>query len=558
MAKQLHSVSTEPVYRGADDVMRLARMGSAHPTRLSFLRIMLRRMQQQNWRYERMCFDLDAQGVGHAVYTLHGPDRSYSLVAFAHDLPDDMRSDRVIATAWDATFALFDGVPSGDDINRLSQNVPLQEAGRVSAEELTLSRANRSVRLFDHVVTALAQGRQPDAHELDQVGYLMRTTAVYGSGKFGAQDRSEIANRPELSQPFQAEMMTVWLIRQFTVDVVNHLARQRGGASAVEFAPDLARGLGVGNSTGLGMAPFLVKHPGLLHAWASVREEALTRVRGVEHVSAQQRDHLCQALRDAIHNAEHWSSESPYMAEKLPQLRRDLAAVSAYLDTWPTAQSARPWDDLWRWASDHLSSEGQEAVLSLMLEPHGDLIDGLADCLSFPETVAPAIQGAQTVQQLRDFIADTYDWALAYDFKSQSGTARFWYVSEEKLEPRLGSRHTEDGSDRENPLGIAWQVSQLWDQLCDMPASLSIAEVLLSHPQHRQIVRRIQSLRGCDYGEIRENLLADDILPIDMMRYKLAYFGASRFDPRSDKWVRISLFAGLPYPTDIGNFDARL
>jgi len=518
----------------------------------------LRRMQQQTWRFERMCFDLDAQGVGHAVYTLHGPARSYSLVAFSHDLPDDMRSDRVIATAWDATFALFDGVPSDDDINRLSQNVPLQEAGRVSAQELTLSRANRSVRLFDHVVTALAQGRQPDAQELDQVGYLMRTTAVYGSGKFGAQDRGEIANRPELSQPFQAEMMTVWLIRQFTVDVVNHLARQRGGASAAELAPELARGLGVGNSTGLGMAPFLVKHPGLLHAWVSVREEALSRVRGLDNVTDQQRDHLHQALRDAIHNAEHWSSESPYMVDKLPQLRRDLAAVSVFLDTWPTTQTARPWDDLWRWASDHLSCEGQEAVLSLMLEPHGDVVDGLADCLSFPETVAPAIQGTQTVQQLRDIIASAYDWALAYDFKAQSGTARFWYVSEEKLEPRLGSRHTEDGSDRENPLGIAWQVSQLWDQLCDMPASLSIAEVLLSHPQHRQIVRRIQSVQGCDYGEIRENLLADDILPIDMMRYKLAYFGASRFDPRSDKWVRISLFAGLPYPTDIGNFDVRL
>lgn len=558
MAKQLHLGTPESTYRGANDVMRLARMGSAHPTRLSFLRIMLRRMQQQNWRYERMCFDLDGQGVGHAVYTLHGPARSYSLVAFSHDLPDDMRSDRVIATAWDATFALFDGVPSGDDIKRLSHNVPLQEAGRVSAQELTLSRANRSVRLFEHVVTALAQGQQPDAHELDQVGYLMRTTAVYGSGKFGAQDRSEIANRPELSQPFQAEMMTVWLIRQFTIDVVNHLARQRGGAEAVELAPHLARGLGVGNSTGLGMAPFLVKHPGLLHAWASVREEAFACVRGLDHVTDTQRDHLHQALRDAIHNAEHWSSESPYMVEKLPQLRRDLAAAATYLETWDAAQSAHPWDDLWRWARDHLSCEGQEAMLSLMLEPHGDLIDGLAECLSFPETVAPAIQGTQTVQQLRDIIADAYDWALEYDFTSQSGTARFWYVSEEKLEPRLGSRHTEDGCDRENPLGIAWQVSQLWDQLRDLPPSRSVAEFLLSHPQHRQIVRRIQSLQGCEYGEIRENLLADDILPIDMMRYKLAYFGASRFDPRSDKWVRISLFAGLPYPTDIGAFDVRI
>ena len=541
-----------------EHAMRLERMGSAHPTRLSFLRIMLRRMQQQGWRYDRMSFDLNTQGVGHAVYTLHGPQRSYSLVAFSHDLPDEMRSDRVIATAWDATFALFDGVPSSDDIARLSKNVPLQEAGRVSAQELTLSRANRSVRLFDHVVSALAQGHQPDRAELDQVGYFMRTTAVYGSGKFGAQDRSEIAARPELSQPFQAEMMTVWLIRQFTIDVVNHMARVKGGAAAVELSPELARGLGVGNSTGLGMAPFLVKHPGLLHAWACVREEALARVRSLADVTPQQYDHLREALRDAVLNAQHWTSASPYMTDKLPQLRTDLAAVDEYLAAWPKAQSVLPWDDLWNWAATALSCEGQEAVLSLMLEPHGAIVDGLSECLSFPETFAAPIDGRQSVQQLCDVIDHNYQWALQYDFASLTGTARFWYVSEEKLEPRLGSRHAEEGSDRENPLGIAWLVWQLSQQLNDTPKTMTVAEFLLTHPQHRQIVRRIQSLVNCEYGEIRENLVADDILPIDMMRYKLAYFGASRFDPRSDKWVRISLFAGLPYPTDIGNFDARL
>ena len=46
-----------------------------------------------------------------------------------------MRSDRVIAQAWDATFALFDGEPTAQDLDRLQSNVPHQEAGRV-----TLSR----------------------------------------------------------------------------------------------------------------------------------------------------------------------------------------------------------------------------------------------------------------------------------------------------------------------------------------------------------------------------------------------------------------------------------
>jgi hypothetical protein len=53
--------------RPAAVAMRLSRMGSAHPTRLSFLRIMLRRMQVENWRFERAQFDLDERGVGTAV-----------------------------------------------------------------------------------------------------------------------------------------------------------------------------------------------------------------------------------------------------------------------------------------------------------------------------------------------------------------------------------------------------------------------------------------------------------------------------------------------------------
>ncbi len=67
--------------------------------------------KKENWRFKRNLWAIDENGFGRAVYTVYGPERSYSLVAFSHDLPDDMRSGRVIATAWDATFALFDGIP---------------------------------------------------------------------------------------------------------------------------------------------------------------------------------------------------------------------------------------------------------------------------------------------------------------------------------------------------------------------------------------------------------------------------------------------------------------
>ena len=129
----LNSVLETSAFRRApSEVMRLDRMGSSHPTRLSFLRVLLRRLQAEGWTFDRPVWDIDAKGVGRAVYRAIGPVRTYSLVAFAHDLPDHMRSDRVIATAWDATFALFDGEPSAGDAAQTGRR-PQRCPGRPSA-----------------------------------------------------------------------------------------------------------------------------------------------------------------------------------------------------------------------------------------------------------------------------------------------------------------------------------------------------------------------------------------------------------------------------------------
>ena len=134
-------VPPEPEMRAPDVVMRLARMGAAHQTRLSFLRAMLRCAARDGWRFSRPRFDIDARGVGVAIYCVAIGARSYSLVAFGHDLPAERRTDRVIAEAWDATFVLYDGTPGEAEIDRLSRNVPRQEAGRYLPSELILARA---------------------------------------------------------------------------------------------------------------------------------------------------------------------------------------------------------------------------------------------------------------------------------------------------------------------------------------------------------------------------------------------------------------------------------
>ena len=541
-------------HRPPSEVMRLARMGAAHPTRLSFLRQLLRRVEVERWGFDRPVWRLDDRGVGVAVYRLTGPRRVYSLVAFSHDLPPEQRSDRVIAEAWDATFALHDGTPDESTLARLQANVPLQEAGRVTGSELCLSRANRSVRVFERVVDRLARGRQPEAAELDAVGYLMRTTAVYGSGKFGAADHCLIADRAELEAPFQAEMMTVWLIRSFMLDLVDHLASVRGGANATRLAPALRRRLGVGNSTGLGMAPFLVRHPILLNNWMLAREEALARVRALPAVTGSALADFQAALTRAQANAAVWRSEHPRQAGRLQDLRQDLERLDHYLRGWPGQRQRsepHPWDALWRWGGTALSLEGQEALLALLLEPHGDRVDGLGGCMSADESGWRAIDGRMSVGELRSLLQRHYAWALEIDYSEPGEQALFWYVSEEKLEPRLGARGIEPGAELEQPLDIGRQARKLADALAGWQASEPLAAFLLACPEHRSPVRRIQTTRSSPYAEIQDNLIGSSLCPIDLLRCKLAFFGASRFDPRSDRWVRISLFQDAPGPEEL-------
>ena len=536
--------------RPPEVVMKLARMGSFHQTRLSFMRTLLRRLKKEKWQFERKLWEIGADGFGRAVYTVSGPERSYSLVAFSHDLPDHKRSDRVIATAWDASFTLFDGVPDTADLDRLQKNVPQQEAGRISDSELSLSRANRSVRLWQHVIERLSKGQQPDRNQVESVGYLVRTTAVYGSGKFGAADRLTIYQRAEVSGPFQAELLSVWLIRAFSIDLVEHIARAIGGDRAVTISPDLRRRIGVGNATGLGMAPFLINHPALINNWMVAREEAIARVRSLADASGEAISDFKHHFELARFNLSQWHSEHPLQIKKLEQLDADLKKMSAYIETESLVEN-HPWDRFYLWAEKNLSLEGQEQLVSLMLEPYGELVDDLSQCMDADEHLSFFIDGSMSVGRLLEIIKTQCDWATAVDYRQKKNRARFWYTSAEKLEPRVGERFDEPGAEYEQPLSIGYFIKQLYQVLKDWDPCQLIADFLLAHPQHRHIVRRLQTLATHPYSEIRDNLIASDMLPIDLLRCKLSFFGACKFDPRSDRWVRICMYQDAPYPNEM-------
>jgi hypothetical protein len=517
-------------------------MGSFFPTRLSFMRSLIRTLSAEQARVSRPVWEITDEGFGRAVYSVDLGGHTYSLVGFSNQLDPNNRTDRVIAEAWDAAFVLFDGVPTEADLDRLEANAPRQEAGRFLPSDLVLSRANKSVRLFEHVADRLAQGRQPDLEMVGSIGYLMRTTAVYGNGKFGIADRSKFVNRPGMDHPFRAEMLTVWLIRGFTHDLVEHVAQRRSPETYEPLGADLKRYLGIGNSTGLGMAPFLVSHPVLINNWMMARETALQRVRDIAEPSAETIDAVLGLIARARRHCEEWNVADDRQMSRIVILRADLVELEA-LTSRAWLEAPKPWDRLIT-ESERWSIECQELVVGLVLEPHGELIDGLADCMS--STAVPRLEPAMSVGQLQEIIENHFGWALEIDFDSPSETHQFWYVSEEKLEPRLGLRYEEDGAELEQPLDIARRVKALASDVTQADPSICVAEFLLSQPAHQFAIRRVQSMSRHPYGEIQDNMIGERCLPIDMLRAKLSFFGASKFDPKSDRWTRITLYQGAP------------
>ena len=539
--------------RNPDIVMKLSKLGSFHQSKLSFLRSFLKEFK--DWNYKRDFFELNELGYGTAVYSFKKNYRVYSLICFANQLEEDERSDRVIATKWDAAFTLHDGMPTKKDIERLRNEVPKQEVGRLSCKELTLSRANKSVRIFNHVVESLSEGKQPDISLLSSVGYLYRTTAVYGSGKFGLADRFRIKNREEIYGPFRLEMMLVYLVRQFTFDQVNHVAKNKNPKKAVSLDHDICRNLGIGNSTGLGMAPFIVNHPTLLNNWVLARETVLKKIREIKIVGKKDSKLFIEYLKRSIKNITSWNTESEYQQKKIKSLLDDLNHFISYVEKKFNFSDEFAFNKIYLWVEKNYGDECIEYVVSMMMEPYDQIVSPLIKKMSSEEEQHFNIPTNRTVIELKGILENRYKKLLNIDFTKDENNQKFWFISRNKEEPRLADRFEEKGSDLEQPLAIARDINKLYEALSVSKNSSTIDKFLLKNNHLRHVVRRAFIVEKFPYSEIQDNTIAKSIIPIDMLRLKLSFFGALKFDPRSDKWLRICMFQGAPLPEQLKNYD---
>ncbi|NIF78734.1 hypothetical protein F3J20_15305 [Paraburkholderia sp. Cy-641] len=537
--------------RGAD-LMELTHLGAIWPTKFSFAHSFLRTVCRMDFSCEISELRLDDAGRGHIAYRARLDGHTMTFVVFSDPLPEHQQQDRIIATRWDAWAALFIGEPSAGDIEQSREQIQQVTWGRAAPRTLAWSRANRSARLFEHVVASLAAGQQPDPRQLNQIGYLIRTTGFSGNGRNGMHDYAYLRQIGHpLQAPYHAQMMAAYLWREFGYDLALHLARVRNPA-AVDLSDESRRFVGVGNSSGIGLVPFVVRHPRLLDRWIGAREQALAEMYRERFEADDSRcDEFDRQLERAIEYFAHEPTgdldefaPSEAIHAELLQVREQFAHLRA---GWKAGASrSNPLAELlvsWR---GRCCLETGELLNSLLLECHeGGNVD--ANTLHADESLP--FDPTQKAGALKDLIETHLAWVSRFTVEGERPF--FWYASEENMEPRRGSRDIDEGEQYALPVDVMGRVEELLSRLRAVPPEQTLGRFLIAHPDMRFMVGWVSTLADSHYAIARTDLLTKDFSPLRIMRFQLATYGMLKFRPRSRTWLRATLFQGAGLPREL-------
>ncbi|WP_211320710.1 hypothetical protein [Arthrobacter livingstonensis] len=529
-------------------------MNGAWGTRHSFARTLLRRAASHHWTVSKNRLELDELGRGTVVFTVDVEGHELKFIAFCQALEESERTDRVIASAWDVTAALLEGELTPERETELRRNVTVQEQGRTDPETVIMTRANRSARFFDYVSDCLAAGTQPDVATIGPSPYLIRSTAFYGNGKFGLKELSAFPAGHPLAVPYRSQMLTAWLMRELSMDLVEHVARAKAHAAGTVAVPlDAAWGryFGLGNATGLGMVPFLVNHPGYLDAWCRLRELPLAA--GLAADYAPEHPDLAR-IAELLERADQHLAEKadlktvPFLSTSSirPQLGQLLRELQDFRTSGGTAEPVLA--RLHEHAAG-LSPEARGLFASIVIELRSDF-DAEADALL--TVAAPtAFNPAMRCDELSALLTQNYAWTQSYDFTAADCSSYYWYTSADSEEPRREQRSKLAQGTVEHCTDVARRVNALAGDLGGFSAEASVAEFLLAHPNHRFAAERIQQTRGYQYGDLQDNLVDGKFLPLSTQRFQLATYGMNNFSPQSTDWVRVTLFSGAPRVAEV-------
>ena len=303
------------------------------------------------------------------------------------------------------------------------------------------------------------------------------------------------------------------------------------------------------------MAPFIVNHPILLNNWILARETALKKIREIQIVKSDDKDLFYSCLKKSIKNITSWNSDSEFQKNKIKQLLSDLNKFINFIENKFDFNQEYAFNKIYLWIESNLKEECIEYIVSIMMEPYEQITSPLVKQMSSDEEKYFNIPTERTIFDLREILEKKYENIIKIDFNERKNNKFFWFVSKNKEEPRLADRFIEEGHELEQPLAIARDIKKLYERIANEKNSRSIGNFLIENNDLRHVVRRAFIIEKFPYSEIQDNIIGSKLIPIDMLRLKLSFFGALKFDPRSDKWLRITMFQGAPLPNELKNFN---
>ncbi|MDP6285586.1 MAG: hypothetical protein QF585_04705 [Acidimicrobiales bacterium] len=547
---ELSTLLNDPstVLRPPEIVMKPTSLGAVRMTRFSFSRSLIRRAFMNQWEIKRLVVNFDEFGRGHIIYRILAEEKLFHFVAFTSTIDEALHTDRVIADVWDVTAALVEGEIDNEFMQFLSDEVPKQELSRLDSRVLVLTRGNRSVRFYDYLVERLANGKQPESKQLGDAGYIMRSTAFYGNGKFGMRSFLGFEDRHPLSAPYRAQFLAAWLFREVSYESVEHCAKAKN-PDAAHLNDEWSCFFGLGNATGLGLVPWAMKHPGELNSWIAIRELALSNVRSLKGSTSNK-----QILEEWFDKSYQYFS-SLGGDDRWPWMGPDSLAKATLLihDIFRSlSENDFPFNDLYLWAEKQ-DVEITELVVSLLLEldnTDDEVIDSLLVVSNEKKDNLNVIVGA-----LKKIIKEKYSWLDELDLDQSEAKHYWWVMSDNAEEPRRAERSVIDPAHREIPIDISLRINQLIGDLYATDEKTSVSEFLHSFPEHGIAVKRLLNDSG-PYSEPRENVCDFKHLPLNLQRFQLAMYGMDNFAPQSTDWLRVTLFQGAPRVSEIGSKDS--
>lgn len=531
--------------------MRPERLAAFQPSRISCSRALMAQAIEERWRITTRRFEIGADSAGTAVYEIATPGGTFSFLAFSNTPQRAGRTGRIIARTWDMTGALIEGLADERMTETTRRELPKLYAGRATPGTLIWCRSNRSMRVFDATVEALAAGRQPEAALVAQSCYLMRNTGLDGNGTFGT--RSFLALEPghALRHPLAAQMLAAYMMREFAADLANHLAALRS-PEAVSLSPEIRRFLGIGNGSALGLILFINNHPRLIDAWIGAREEAIATARALPVGALDGRLAHLEALvrRAALFRREDRMVYDAFAPSALiaAELEEVAALVAALRQRGSDA--AHPLDELAREVATRFHPETEETLLSLLIELVPEEADRLARSMIVSEEME--VTPGMTAGTLRAILQREYAWALAWDMTAPGAYEQVWYKSATAEEPRRGPMAEAPPGTFNLGLDVPGLVQALDAALAERDPAEPVARLLLARPDLRQITARVQSLAGLRYHQPRVNIMAADFVPAHLVRLmNVALHGVDKTRDYLARNLRGVLFHGAPTAADL-------